>query len=676
MQLPSWTPHVLLVALVAVAYHAAPGGTFVFDDRPWIVENPDLATLWPPWVAMGETFRPLLFYGLALNRAVGGLEPWSYLLVNVALHAATALALQSVLRRLLRLPRIDLPEPRARAVAFAAAALWAVHPLVSQAVVYVIQRGEVLAALSHLLVLWGLLSASATTGGAARRRLAVAVAAFYVGLGCKESVVVALPAAFTLDAVVISDSARDAWRRRRGFYLTLAAPLVLAPLAVLIASPDHARLLLPDARSGTRVDYLSGQGRVLFEYLRLVVWPTGQSLDHGWVPDPARDLPWAAGAVALLVAVGVGLWRRSWIAWVGLWFFLGLAPSSSLHPLADAMVEHRMYLPLAALSLLTVVGAERALRVGAPEHRRRLLGAAALGALVAVLTVATVRRVAVWTSRASLWSDVVRVAPHHSRGHFNLSVALLEDGQEDEGRRHLERVVELDPGHRGARASLGALLFEQGDPAAAVRHLEVAMSADEPPFQVLTHSAAALIALGRHAEAAPVVEAALDRLEREPEWSADAASLHNNLGVCRMHVGDPNGALPHFERAAELDPRSVESRLNHVRALVQLGRRGEALAVASRARDELPDDAELALAHARLLAAEGRVEDAVAAYVQALRAAPEDPRASAAVAALVVRSETRDATRAALARAAEEHPDDPSIARLVELADRAADQRR
>ena len=86
----------LLVFAGVIAYHNSFAGVFLLDDHMWIVENSDLEVLWPPTVPMGQTFRPLVFYSFAINRAISGLDVWSYHLVNLAIHLCAALALYGV----------------------------------------------------------------------------------------------------------------------------------------------------------------------------------------------------------------------------------------------------------------------------------------------------------------------------------------------------------------------------------------------------------------------------------------------------------------------------------------------------------------------------------------------------------------------------------------------------
>ena len=130
-------------------------------------QNPTIRQLWPLWQplrppAHGETVtnRPLLNLSLALNYAVGGLATWGYHAVNLAIHLAAALLLFGIVRRTLRLPAMrDRWGQAATGLALAVALLWAVHPLQTESVTYIVQRAESLAGMLYLLVLYGLIRA-------------------------------------------------------------------------------------------------------------------------------------------------------------------------------------------------------------------------------------------------------------------------------------------------------------------------------------------------------------------------------------------------------------------------------------------------------------------------------------------------------------------------------------
>jgi hypothetical protein len=156
-----WAAAGLIVVAGAACYANGLTGAFVFDDLDSIVGNArirNLSTAWNPPPNTTASGRPLLNVTLALNYAAGGYAVSGYHLANVALHLLAAVVLFALVRGTLL--RRAVPEHfrrRATALGLAVGLLWVVHPLHTEAVTYVIQRGEILAALWCFLALFCLL---------------------------------------------------------------------------------------------------------------------------------------------------------------------------------------------------------------------------------------------------------------------------------------------------------------------------------------------------------------------------------------------------------------------------------------------------------------------------------------------------------------------------------------
>jgi len=415
----SWVA--LILGLGLLAYLPSFDGVFVFDDLQWIVDNDDLHRLWPPWAAARGTLRPLLFFTLAINHAISGLAPWSYHLVNLGIHLTTALLLFGSLRRLLRTWHSSSHRHGQgsveQSIAGATALLWAVHPLTTQAVTYVIQRGESLASLLYVLCFYGLLRSIDSN----RHRLwwGVIVLSWWGAMATKLIAVTLPVLLFAFDWLLLSGGFAHLWQRRRSLYLALGVPVLIGVVILLFMAPHLlAAQVRGDAEAFGRLDYLITQPGVILHYLRLVVWPRPLLIDHGW---PVSS--WALALVPLallssaLVAILIGLIRRRAWSFVGLWFAGILAPTSSWVPLRDMLVEHRMYLPLVApLFVLVWLGATL-------PARGRLW---ALAALVGSLALMTAARNQDYHSELSLFASAAHETSN-TRRFYNLQLEFVFD---------------------------------------------------------------------------------------------------------------------------------------------------------------------------------------------------------------------------------------------------------
>ncbi|MGH7336608.1 MAG: tetratricopeptide repeat protein, partial [Myxococcota bacterium] len=480
----------LFAGLAVVAYSKSLRAPFYFDDHRNIVHNPivrDLSWFARPWTvdASGaDSFhlhafktRFVTHLSFALNYRAGGLEVTGYHAVGVALHLSSALLAFLALRRALRLPAFATSELArdAEAVALVAAGLFLLHPIQTEAVTYTVQRAAVLAGGFCLLSFWCYLRALEASG---RARLGWAAAT----LGALGAASLSKQNAVVFPLVIVLFDLLFVTRGRRARIAWLAAPaaaLLIVPLQqlYLVLRSVGAENLLERATTlpgGVgRLDYLFTETRVVARYLGLLVAPVGQTLEHdvAWSRSPWE--PAVLASTALLAALlGGAVWlargrRRpdatrdpAWrlVGFGALWFFLCLAVESSVIPIPDAMLEHRLYLPSVGFFCAVTLGVALA---GRAERRRRRLGAL-VGAAI-VLAAVTFERNAVWADEPRFWADLVAKSPQKPRVLYNVGYYELQRGHATRGRELLERAVAVDPGYAAAWIWLGHLARREGD---------------------------------------------------------------------------------------------------------------------------------------------------------------------------------------------------------------------
>lgn len=323
-----------------------------------------------------------------------------------------------------------------------------------------------------------------------------------------------------------------------------------------------------------RQSYLFTQFSVFLNYLRLIVWPAGQNIDHdpavyytllAWRPPFAQATggkPALGLAVLILLAVVAIRSRRvNPLLAFGLGFFLlTWALESTFYPLVELMVEYRMYLPLAGVSL--AAGALLAAilgRLGADQRPARQDGGQAAlgiaGVLLILLAIAALSRNGLWRDPVLLWQDAAAKSPQRARPVHNLGSIYLETGQYALAQHYLERAVALDPYRAVAHANLGTALMQQGRLAEAERHMRTAMRLKPDLAAIAGNLAQLYIQQGRWDEAKALLEEALARDPR-------SIAAHNALGIVFVQRGDVARARVLFEAALELDPNFTAARKN------------------------------------------------------------------------------------------------------------------
>ena len=599
-----------VMVLGALAYSGALHGAFVFDDWSGVRDKLAIRDLgqaasgWQDYLGLPSRWFGTLTF--ALNYRLGGLNPFGYHALNIAIHLAAGLTLYTLVVLTFEAPRLrgSTAAPLRRTIALVAAALFVAHPLQTQAVTYVVQRYSSLSALLYLATVAQYARLRLRAGPGRGNRLATAAA--YAGM-----LVTALLAmktketAFTLPVAVALYELlflADRWPRRLLYLAPVLATLPVIPIG-LVGAHTPVGTLLAEATQAARVqttlsraDYLATELPVLVSYLRLLVWPAGQSIDHDVAFRHSFASPAVLGSgIALLALAGLAVWlagraaRRgprgldpaALLAAFGIaWFFVTISVESSVIPIVDPMFEHRMYLPSAGLFTALAVGGAALARRLAPARPDRALAGAGL-ALAAVLAAVTFARNRVWADGIALWTDAVEKAPAKPRPRLNLGVALALAGRNAEAVDQLLAATRLGPANIDVYSNLGAALDAVGRRAEAVACLEADIREWPNHAEAYYNLGHIAVLEGDWARAADLLRRALSLRTDFPEASANLAAALNrqrryaeaiavvrgggprtaanaearfNLGVALAATGDVGAATTEVRALEQLSP--------------------------------------------------------------------------------------------------------------------------
>jgi tetratricopeptide (TPR) repeat protein len=634
----------VIVALGIAAYAGGMHGTWVFDDFPAIKDNPHVRQLsgvgqasWGmPQSPLSR--RPVVALSVALNYAWGRYDVYGYHVVNLALHLVSALLLFGIVRRTCNGPVLRKRFSNCgRLLAAIVALVWVVHPLNSEAVMYITQRTTLLASMFVLATIYAALRAWQSSQP--RRWQTVAVVCCALSLASKECGVLLPLLVPLLDRAFFVSSWRAAWQQRRTLYLGLAACESL--LALLFAvGPDCESIGLDTGI--TPWQYLLTESGVLLHYVRLTVWPRPLVLAYDWQPVQAWTDAIATGpaVLTLLLATFWLVVRRPAIGFFGAWFFLLLAPTSSVVPIAtELLAERRMYLASLALIVPAVAGAVLSVAWIAGRLPR---GAAKFGVLglppaiaVAVLVLCawlTHARVGDYRDEFTIWSDTVAKCPNNPVSQNNLGVALSESGHYPEAIEHLRFALTMHPNpvEGDAHNNLGSASFNLGDLAAARREFRLALKIN--PDDPKAHSNLAL-ALATEGDYGKADAHSRKSLELDPHH----VNGRLNRGFVLSRLRRIDEAAEQYRVAVELDPDNFLSHFNLGLALNELGRPAEALEhfqIASRLN---PLDPRIHYTLGRLLLSHGHVAEARQHLQATLQLDPQHKPAQATLRQIAMR---------------------------------------
>jgi protein O-mannosyl-transferase len=557
-----------LVVLAFAVYLPALQGGFLWDDGEMVYKNPFVHApdgLYDIWFTRNlSTYFPLTSSMFWLEWRLWGESPYGYRIVNVLLHALSAVVLWRIFRRL-RIPG-----------AFVAAAVFAVHPVTVASAAWIAERKNTL---SLLLGSSALLAFLRFEDEGRRIWYAAALAAFVLALLAKTSVVM-LPVVM----LVLAWYRRDAIARaggaigRAGGAIGRADVLRTLPFfaaAVVLGGVTVAFQHQATARPESLESRVAATGWAFWFYLGKVVAPVRLSMIYPrWNVDPTWLPAWIPlVAVVALVALcwhrRAG-WGRPVLTALGV-FAAMLLPVLGLvgwsfqeHSLVS---DHLQYVALAGPIALVIGSAAEELRRQQVERR----AAAALALVpVAALSTLTWARTHVFENEWTLWEDTLAKNPAAWAAHNNLGRQLADIGRFAEAKGHYLEALRLHPDYAHAHNNLGVVLVTEGHDAEAERHYRESLRLEPANAEAHSNLGNLLIRTARSAEA---VEQQREAARLQP----DSAEIHTNLGNGLTNLGRYDEALAEYDLALRLRPDLAPAFFNRGKALLETGRPAEAV---------------------------------------------------------------------------------------------------
>jgi tetratricopeptide (TPR) repeat protein len=650
-----WLWAFLLIALVFVSYARVFNAGFIWDDESHLTRNPCVVGplgLKEVWTSAQAVYYPLVLTTFWTVHKFAGLSPWPYHLLNVFLHAGSAVLLWQVLRQL-----------NVRG-AWLGAALWALHPVMVESVAWVTELKNTQSGFFYLLSIFCFLKSDAAIQGRAisssplrrsgdRRSLLFASSlVFFVLATLSKPSVVMLPVVLFL--CIWWRTGRTSWRD----------VLALMPFALISAVASVWTIFEQKFHAGatgiewaqTGPDRLIIAGRAIWFYLAKLIWPHPLIFIYPrWQIDSSQ----VTAYLPLLAAIGglLALWltRAKWSRAV---FFAAAYYVVSLFPVLgffsvyffrySFVSDHFQYLAsmgplaLAGAGIVTAVGrfGETPSRLAsdtdtlqfsgniAAVRSKSLLLLATAGTCLLLLGVLTWRQTAVYNNLVTLYTATLTRNPGCWMAHYNLGITLNEQGDTDGAISHYREAVELWPGYAEAHYNLGRLLVQKGQLDEAITHYEKALEIDPADAEAHNNLGAALFASGR-------VDEAIVHYRKALTIRRDYADASCNLASALLSNGDLDGAIAYYSGCLAVSPNQVEAQYNLATVLLRTGRTDEAMAHYQKVLELSPDNADARANLGSVFLAKGRVRDAIAQYRDVLRITPDNMTAQSNLAWLL-----------------------------------------
>jgi protein O-mannosyl-transferase len=647
----AWLLGLLLIILIFIAYARVFNAGFIWDDESHLTQNPCIVGplgLKEIWTSAQAVYYPLVLTTFWTLHKFVGLSPWPYHLLNVLLHAASAVLLWRILQQL-----------NVRG-AWLGAALWALHPVMVQSVAWVTELKNTQSGFFYLLSIFCFLKwderpritrilrtedtaiqgqavfrcAGRRTGDGRHSLFFALSLVFFVLATLSKPSVVMLPVVLGLCTW---------WRTGRVYWRDIAA---LAPFVLVSALASVWTILEQKFHAGaigtewaqTWPDRLIIAGRAIWFYMAKLAWPHPLIFIYPrWEINSSQRLAYLPLLAALAGLLVLWLRRAKWgrpVFFAAAYYVVSLFPVLGFFSVYffrySFVSDHFQYLasmgPLALAGAGVLTGCNRLTVSSRLAGRTLLLGTCSV--LLLALIFLTSRQTAVYHNLVTLYTATLTRNPGCWMAHYNLGIALNDQGDAEGAIAHYHQALDLRPSYTEAHYNLGRLLAQKGQLDEAIAHYEKALEINPADAEAHNNLGATLFASGRVDEAITHYRKAL---AIRPNYADASCNLANAL----VSDGDLGGAIAYYSACLAVSPNQVEFQYNLASALFRTGQMDEAIAHYQKVLELAPENADARANLGSIFLAKGRVREAIAQYRDALRVAPDNVAAQSNLAWLL-----------------------------------------
>lgn len=356
----------VIAVSILIAYSNTFTASFHFDDNPAIIENPYIRHItWDNILHLLSTNRPTVDLSIMLNYQLSGLNVVGWHIFNIGNHIANSFLVYLLILWTLTMPVFGGQyAEKAKRMALFGALLFAVHPIQTESVTYIISRSELVTSFFYLSTFLLFIK------GALKKKIMYFVAMLFTSLCAMQSKewAVTLPAAlFLYDFLFLAEGRIKPVLSRWTAYVLTALPwgIILYKVPLFGNAPGASYGFGVTSTSGiTPMTYLLTSLNVLWTYVRLLFLPINQNLDYDYpIAKTLLEFPTMVSLVAHVTVIVLLFWlyrKKGWLlAPFGIaWFYLTLSPVQSFVPIIDVIFEHRLYLPSIGFFVAFVAGYE------------------------------------------------------------------------------------------------------------------------------------------------------------------------------------------------------------------------------------------------------------------------------------------------------------------------------
>jgi len=557
---------------------------FQFDSVAYIKNNhglinPESMLTLNFWIS--EFFsRGLLSVSMAVNTHLDGLRPFGFHVVNLVFHIFNSILVFCILQKALaQFQNKELAGKSNLIIAYFSSAIFLVHPLQTESVIYIISRSEILASTFYLLgfLLFQTCIQSIRKHNFFKNVLLSIVILFLVVAGYSvKQTLATFPLVIFLyyisvcpfDSPVIKFILKWKW-------LIITSVLLFLSLLFNKLLTDETFLIgpsNPDEMVGRAKYMLSQPSVIVFYYLKKFLFPFNLNID----PDIVVITHWfsvgfIAGIGSIAFLIYFFLKRENWRFYLFFlaWFFIILSPSSSIVTLHDLAAEHRVYLALPGVIFILIYGLFQLIKRFTKINSiidTSVLGILILFEITLLLGILSIERNKVWRTELTLWQDSHEKSPQKLRPLINLARAYSVEGNNEKAIHYYEESLTKGPGVFVPHYNLGELYLKDGRVDEAIIRFQSALQLDPKIPETYAKLGEIYFSQKKWELADVYFKKCIEIDNRFPQ-------VFKNLGLLHFyHLKNLQESLLYFSRSLALDPNQKEA--GEIRKLIALYREG------------------------------------------------------------------------------------------------------
>jgi len=511
---------VFLLTLVAICYVNSLKNDFVSDDIYGIVNNENISELSSVFSNPLNLLRPLSYY--LINKCFG-LNPAPYRMLGILFHAGSVIALFLLVYLLMD-----------KITATTAAAIFAVHPLLTESITWISSgyypQYSFFILLALILFLFSFKN---------KKTYYFSVISFGLALLTSEKAVVFMPILFVLFAL-LEKSLKD-WRKLI-MYFSLGGTWVLV---YVFAVPKRVSSLQAEFyQTPQNINPFYQIPIAIGSYLKLIFWPKALTLYHSEMVFSTTQYAFYLSVFVLFLSAIFYFYKKNRLVFFWLCFFiLSLLPM--LTPFGISWIVAERYIYLGSMAIFVLIAMCFKKLNGEGEIKPIFL--ALLVLIISCLSFRTIKRNQDWQTQDTLWLSMAETSPSSPQNHNNLGDLYSRRGDFEKAIQEFQWAIQLRPNYGDAYHNLASTYAQIQEYDLAIESYGQAIKFNPNLWQSYQGLASIYFEQEKFEEAAQLMEQAVS-------INPNNANLHLNLGIIYLEMEQQEKAQYEFQTAVQLDP--------------------------------------------------------------------------------------------------------------------------